>query len=114
MYKTKDNYSSVESGQKLWLNRNKYYFIVEIDNAFILIDGTNPPPWQCKGFTSTQTAFTSLGSPKQLSPAKKSIWAIPIESGATSVSIKCVPRYANTYTEVTYTFDLTNVTYGTT
>jgi hypothetical protein len=53
MYKTKDNYSTVESGQKLWLNKNKYYFIVEIDNAFILIDGVNPPPWQCKGFTST-------------------------------------------------------------
>ena len=113
IYKTKNDYYNIESGQSIWLNKNTYYFIVEIDNAFILIDDTNPPPWQCKGFTSTQTSFTSLGGPKRLSPAKKSIWVIPIESGATSVSIKCVPRTANTYTEVTYTFDLTNVTYGT-
>ena len=114
MYKTRNEYFNIESGSKIWLNKNTYYFIVEIDNAFILIDSDGSTlPWQCKGFKSTQTDFTTLAAPKQLSPAKKSIWAIPIESGMTSVSIKCIPKTVGTYTEVTYTFDLTNVTYST-
>lgn len=114
MYKNWPNsYGAFDKRNDMYMDANKYFFIIEVDNGLALLNNFND--WQCKGFTSTQTTFTQLKAPEVLNTTtKKTLWAIPIESGMTSVSIKCIPTSQTTpMTEVTYNFDLTNVTYGT-
>lgn len=114
MYKNwPNNYSQSDSRNDISFDSGKYFLIFEVSNAFVTID--HSPYWKCKGFTSSQTSFTTMKVPQYMnSTSKSTIWAIPIESGMTSVSIQCVPTSNSTaFTPVTYTFDLTNVTYGT-
>ena len=114
MYKNWPNsYGSTDKRNDIFFDIGKYFLVFEISNAFITID--NFAHWKCKGFTSSQSSFANMEVPQYMnSTSKSTIWAIPIESGMTSVSIQCIPSSNSTaFTPVTYTFDLTNVTYGT-
>lgn len=101
--------------QRMNIDAKYYYIIFEAENIIPVNSGT----WKCSGVSSGNESSPPVTDAELYYPmiingtSHKAIWAIHIPENQTSVSIHCIPTNKNEFTEVTYTFDLTNVTYGT-